>query len=96
MCQKVQKVPKKFPQAKFHCAAFPWRLSNGKAPRNFFFITIGIAGIEDFYLGTGFLGAADALGRGSALSVGCTGKEPHLNLQLPGGLGCPWKENLFP
>lgn len=35
VCQKVQKVPKKFPQAKFHCAAFPQKLSNGKTSRNF-------------------------------------------------------------
>lgn len=58
MCQKVQKVPKKFPQAKFHCAAFPWKLSNGKTSRDFLSL-LGLLAKKLFYLGTGFLRAAD-------------------------------------
>lgn len=53
VCQKVQKVPKKFPQAKFHCAAFPWELSNGKTSRNFLLL-LGLLVKKVFIWAQGF------------------------------------------
>lgn len=49
-----------------------------------FFITIGIAAIEDFYLDTG------GFGRGPVLSMGATPE-----FAVTWGLGCPREENLF-